>query len=120
MDGKSEADRVGSLLPLKPSWFHILLALREEAAHGFAIRSRVEERTAGGIRLWPVTLYGSIRQMVEEGLIEGLEGEEGAEADGRRRYYRLTGFGRAVLLAEADRLESLVREARMVQVGKRA
>jgi DNA-binding PadR family transcriptional regulator len=117
MSTKRGTERVTALLPLKPVWFHILLALREEAGHGFAIRSRVEERTAGGIRLWPVTLYGSIRQMVDEGLIEALEGEAEVDEDGRRRYYAITAFGRVVLLAEADRLESLVREARSVRVA---
>lgn len=111
------ARRVGGLLPLKPVWFHILLALRGEPAHGFAIRSKVEERTEGGIRLWPVTLYGSIRQMVEEGLIEALEGDSDPDDDARRRYYALTAFGREVLLAEADRLESLVRDARSIRMA---
>jgi DNA-binding PadR family transcriptional regulator len=113
MAEKRNAENVA--LPLKPVWFHILLALKEAAAHGFAIRDRVEERTEGGIRLWPVTLYGSIRQMEEAGLIEALEGDADPDGDGRRRYYELTGEGRRVLLAEADRLESLVREARAVR-----
>jgi DNA-binding PadR family transcriptional regulator len=115
--GAKRGNEIMRLLPLKPVWFHILLALREEAAHGFAIRSRVEERTEGGIRLWPVTLYGSIRQMVEEGLIEALEGDAGPDDDGRRRYYALTSFGREVLLAEADRMEGLVRDARAVRIA---
>jgi DNA-binding PadR family transcriptional regulator len=115
--GAERGKEVMRLLPLKPVWFHILLALREEAAHGFAIRSRVEERTEGGIRLWPVTLYGSIRQMVEEGLIEALEGDADPDDDGRRRYYALTSFGREVLLAEADRMEGLVRDARAVRIA---
>jgi DNA-binding PadR family transcriptional regulator len=113
----TNAEDVTRLLPLKPVWFHILLALREEAAHGFAIRNEVEERTEGGIRLWPVTLYGSIRHMVEEGLIEALEGDADPDDDARRRYYALTGFGREVLLAEADRLEALVQVARTVRAA---
>jgi DNA-binding PadR family transcriptional regulator len=103
---------MGRLLPLKPAWFHILLALKEGEAHGFAIRERVEVRTEGKVRLWPATLYGAIRRMTGEGLIEALEGDEDPDDDARRRYYRLTDAGREVLLAEADRLESLVRDAR--------
>jgi DNA-binding PadR family transcriptional regulator len=110
--------RVGRLLPLKPAWFHILLALKEGEAHGFAIRERVELRTGGAVRLWPATLYGAVHRLSEEGLIEALEGADDPDDDARRRYYRLTSLGREVLLAEADRLESLVREARSVRVAR--
>ena len=109
--------RIGRLLPLKPAWFHILLALKESDAHGFAIRERAEARTSGKVRLWPATLYGAIRQLTDKGLIEALEGGEEPDDDARRRYYRLTQLGREVLLAEADRLESLVRDARSVRVS---
>jgi len=111
-------NRSERLLPLKPSWFHILLALKEGAAHGFAIRERVESRTGGKLRLWPATLYGAVHQLSEEGLIEALEGEDDPDDDARRRYYRLTNLGREVLLAEADRLESLVREARSTAAAR--
>lgn len=104
--------RIGRYLPLKPAWFHILLALKEGEAHGFAVRERVETRTGGAVRLWPATLYGAIRQLAEKGLIEALEGQEDPDDDARRRYYRLTERGREVLLAEADRLESLIRDVR--------
>ncbi len=77
-------------LPLKPAWFHILLALADGARHGFAIRECVEERTGGALKLWPATLYGSVREMTEAGLIEPLEGEDDPDDDQRRRYYRLT------------------------------
>jgi DNA-binding PadR family transcriptional regulator len=105
------------LLPLKPQWFHVLLALGAGEAHGFGIRERVEERTGGKLKLWPATLYGTIRQLTEHELIEALEGEDDPDEDGRRRYYRLTAFGRRVLRAEADRLEGLVRDARAVGAG---
>lgn len=114
--GSLEA-RVGRLLPLKAQWFHVLLALAEGGAHGYAIRERVEERTGGKVRLWPATLYGTIHRLTDGGLIEPLEGAEDPDDDQRRRYYRLTPFGREVLLAEADRLEQLVREARTVRAG---
>ncbi len=103
---------VASLQPLKPAWFHILLALADGAQHGFAIRSRVEERTDGSVKLWPATLYGSIRELSGVGAIEALEGADDPDDDQRRRYYRLTELGRELLRAEADRLQALVDAAR--------
>lgn len=98
--------------PLKPVWFHILLALADGPDHGFGVRTTVEERTAGHVRLWPATLYGTLRRMAEAGLIDALEGEEDPDDDARRRYYRLTGAGTEALRAETERLESLVVAAR--------
>jgi DNA-binding PadR family transcriptional regulator len=98
--------------PLKAAWFHILLALAEGAQHGFAIREQVEARTDGSVKLWPATLYGSIRDLVAQGAIEALEGDDDPDDDQRRRYYRLTPAGREWLRAEADRLQALVDAAR--------
>ena len=110
------------LLPLTPVALNILLALADEERHGYGIGLEVRERTGGEMRLGPGTLYGSIRRMVDGGLIEESEGpaeEEGSESgrrreyDGeRRRYYRLTGFGGRVLAAEMGRLERVVSVAR--------
>ena len=118
----SASNRPGpeSLLPLKPAWFHILLSLRQGAQHGYAIRAAVEERSDGAVKLWPATLYGSIRELSEAGAIEALEGDEDPDEDQRRRYYRLTRFGTEVLRAEADRLQSLVDAARDASVVGRA
>jgi DNA-binding PadR family transcriptional regulator len=99
------------LLPLKPRWFHILLALADGALHGYAIRDAVEGRTDGALRMWPATLYGSIRELSEQGAIEALEGQDDPDDDQRRRYYRLTPFGRELLRAEAERLRELVEAA---------
>ncbi len=108
-----------ALIPLKSSWFHILLALAEEGAgHGFAIRSRVESRTQGRTRLWPATLYGTIRELSEQGLIEPLQGEDDPDDDQRRQYYRITPAGRRVLQAEADRLQALVDAVRTSDVAR--
>lgn len=101
-----------SFLPLKTAWFHILLALAEEPQHGYAIRSAVEERTDGAVRLWPATLYGSLRELSDAGLIEELEAVQEPDDDQRRRYHRLTDLGRDVLRAESDRLQALVDAAR--------
>jgi len=98
-----------SFLPLKPNWFHILLSLADREQHGYGIMNEVLDRTGGKLRLWPATLYGTIRKLIEEDLIEEsgerpLPGED----DARRRYYRLTGLGRRVVEAETQRLEELV------------
>jgi DNA-binding PadR family transcriptional regulator len=110
----------GSLLPLKPAWFHILLSLRQGAQHGYAIRASAEARSGGAVKLWPATLYGSIRELSEAGAIEALEGGEDPDEDQRRRYYRLTAFGEELLEAEADRMQSLVDAARGAAVAGRA
>lgn len=102
-----------SLLPLKTNWFHVLLCLAEHEQHGYGIMQEVLERTGGRVRLWPATLYGSLRRLLEEDLIEECERRPGREADDlRRRYYRLTAFGRGVLTAEIARLEELLKAAR--------
>jgi DNA-binding PadR family transcriptional regulator len=70
----------------------------------------VLERTNDKVRLWPATLYGTLKRLIEEGLIEESDERPAAELDdARRRYYRLTRFGRRVLHAESDRLQELVR-----------
>ena len=107
-------------LPLSPVALNILLALADEERHGYGIGLEVRERTGGKMRLGPGTLYGSIKRMVDGGLIEESEGRpEEKPEDGRRgydaerrRYYRLTGFGERVLTAEVGRLEGVVRTAR--------
>src|SRR5580658_1379742 len=104
---KQPTDR---FLPLKPQWFHILLALAGEEQHGYGIMQEVLERTMGKVRLWPATLYGSLKRMIEAELIEESPRRPRPELDdARRRYYRLTELGRSVLDAERERLEELVR-----------
>lgn len=102
-----------SHLPLTPAAFQILVALVDRERHGYAIMREVAERTDGAVRLGPGTLYGSLKRMLERGLIE--EGGERADpemGDERRRYYRITEFGLSVARAEARRLEGMVRAAR--------
>lgn len=101
-----------ALLPLPPAVLHILIALAEGEKHGYAVMQEVAERTAGKVRMSPGTLYGSIRKMLDDGLIEESFRSQPA-GDERRRYYRLTKFGRTVAAAEADRLSSLLRHARL-------
>jgi DNA-binding PadR family transcriptional regulator len=110
-------DRAAAFLPLKPAWFHILLSLSEQHAHGYAIRQAVQARTDGRIQLWPATLYGSLSEIVDAGLIEEWR-PGGAQDDVTRRCYRLTALGRRVLVAETERLDALVRLARAALRGK--
>jgi|SRR5687767_7766776 len=105
-----------SFLPLKPNWLHILLSLVEQEQHGYGIMQDVLERTCGKVHLWPATLYGSLKRLIEEGLIEESEERPSPEMDdARRRYYALTRLGRRVLAAESGRLKELVR---ILQTGK--
>jgi len=102
-----------SLLPLPPATFHILLALAGEDLHGYAIIQDVAARTDGELKLSAGTLYRSIQRLLEQGLlVEPRERPAPELDDERRRYYRITPFGRAVAQAEAQRLTQLVRMAR--------
>ena len=100
------------LLPLTPAVLNILLALADEERHGYGIMQEVEARTEGETRLGPGTLYGSIKRMLADGLIEESDERPDPEMDDqRRRYYRITDFGRKVAGAEAQRLARLVSAA---------
>jgi DNA-binding PadR family transcriptional regulator len=102
-----------SFLPLKPHWFHVLLSLADQEQHGYGIMQEVLDRTDGKIRLWPATLYGTMKRLMDEDLIEESAVRPAPEADdARRRYYKLTQFGRRVLTAESQRLNDLVRVIR--------
>ncbi len=99
-----------SFLPLTPNWFHVLLSLADEEQHGYGIMQEVLARTDGKVRLWPATLYGTLKRVMDEDLIEESAARPAPEDDdARRRYYRLTRLGRRVLAAESQRLEDLVR-----------
>ena len=100
------------LLPLTPPVFHILVALADGERHGYGIMQDVAARTDNKTRLSPGTLYGSIRKMLEQGLIQESEERPDPELDDeRRRYYRITPFGRRVAGAETERLAKLVGQA---------
>lgn len=104
---------VQAFLLLKTNWFHILLSLAAGEQHGYGIMQNVLEQTTGKVRLWPATLYGAIKRLIEAGLIEESDVRPAPEEDDpRRRYYRLTSIGRQVLDAECDRLQGLVRVIR--------
>jgi DNA-binding PadR family transcriptional regulator len=110
------APRSQTFLPLKPHWFHILLSLAGGEQHGYAVMQEVLQRTSGKVRLWPATLYGSIKRLIEAELIEESDERPAPELDdARRRYYRLTPLGSRVLDAECERLQELVRTIRVKQ-----
>ena len=103
-------------MPLKAQWFHIMLSLAGGEQHGYGIMQEVLGRTHGKVRLWPATLYGSIKRLIEAGLIEESDERPAPELDdARRRYYRLTALGGRVLDAECERLQELVRTIRVKQ-----
>ena len=110
MAKESDAE-VQGMLPLAPAFLHILIALGEGERHGYSIMQDVAERTGGRVRMSPGTLYGSIKRMLVDGLIEELT-TGAAGADERRRFYRITKFGRRVAAAEAERLTALLSQAR--------
>ena len=106
-------DTVDDFLPLPPATFHILMAVADADRHGYAIIQDVAERTGGAVKLSAGTLYRSIQRMLEDGLIVEIDERPDPEHDDeRRRYYRITPFGRAVARAEAQRLTDLIKLAR--------
>lgn len=99
-----------NLLPLSTPVFHVLLSLSQCELHGYRIIQDIEERTGGEVTLSTSTLYGAIKRMIRDGLVEPSEERPDPELDDeRRRYYRITEFGRAVARAEASRIERLAK-----------
>lgn len=109
-----------SLLPLPVATLHILLAVADADRHGYAIIQEVAARTGGEVTLSAGTLYRSIQRMVELELVEETDSRPAADLDDeRRRYYRITPFGRAVARAEVHRLQALVKLARSFGLATR-
>jgi DNA-binding PadR family transcriptional regulator len=104
---------IEELLPLRPVIFQVLLSLADEERHGYAIVQDIAERDSARIQLEPGNLYRTLKFMLDEGLIEESDRRPVVGRDDeRRRYYRITKFGRQVALAEANRLQALAAEAR--------
>jgi len=100
-------------MSLKPQWFQILLALADEERNGSDIMKEVLDRTDGAMHLWPGQLYGSLKQLGQEGYVEEVDVPADAEyGGGRPRYYRITRDGRRALVEEVERLASFVDAAR--------
>lgn len=105
-----------ALLPLAPLPLHVLIALAESELHGYAIKRSVRETSGGTLTPGPGSLYNAIKGLLAEGMIEETgERPDPHLDDERRRYYRLTEFGRAVANAEMLRLRELLKRARKIQ-----
>jgi DNA-binding PadR family transcriptional regulator len=101
------------LTPLSPAVFHLLLALGDGERHGYALKREIALCTGGKLNLGPGVLYGSINKMLELGLIEESDDRPDPHLDDeRRRYYRITSYGRKVARAEAARMRELVQLAK--------
>lgn len=113
----NQSRKAEDMLPLTPAVLHILLALADGERHGYGIMQEVRRRAGGQVKMGPGTLYGSIKRMLADGLIEEAgERPDPVLDDERRRYYRLTSFGLRVVQAEVLRLQQLVRLAQSKQV----
>ena len=111
-------DNPGAFLPLPASVMHIIVALANGEKHGYAIMGEVEELSAGALTMGPGTLYGAIKRMIDQGLLEETdERPDPALDDQRRRYYRLTPLGTQVGAAENARLRHLVSTADARRLG---
>lgn len=109
---KVDKDAIIDQLPLPLPMFHMLLALAEGERHGYALKREILRRTGGKLNLGAGALYGSIARMLERGLIQETEERPDSHLDDeRRRYYRITPFGRKVAAAEAVRMRDLVQLA---------
>jgi DNA-binding PadR family transcriptional regulator len=103
-------DDLSPFLPLSPAALHILLCLAAEPQHGYAIMQEVARQSGGQYKMGPGTLYDNLQKLMSQGLVEDAP-RPATNDDPRRRYYRLTGFGRRVLEADVERLKNVVREA---------
>jgi len=100
----------GQFLPLSPATLHILIALASEDRHGYGIMQEVARQTNDQYRLGPGTLYDNLQKLLDQGMVEEVDRRD--KDDPRRRYYRLTELGDAVVGAEIQRLESVFRKAK--------
>jgi DNA-binding PadR family transcriptional regulator len=101
------------LLPLKPLVFQVLLSLAPAERHGYGIVQDLSQRQSARLRIAPGNLYRTLRDMLNDGLIEESGRRPSPETDDeRRRYYRITRFGRRVAAAEAARLAAVLADAR--------
>lgn len=105
------ASQIELFLPLKPDVFEVLLALESGDVHGYGILKAIEAR---GIGMAASLLYRKLRRLMEDGLVaESVEPPADAGDDARRRYFRLTALGRAVMSAEAHRIVELSKSRRI-------
>lgn len=104
-------EEILQFLPLSPAALHILLSLAGEDLHGYAIMQEVTRQSEGQYKLGPGTLYDNLQKLIQKSFVQEI-GQRPGDDDPRRRYYRLAPLGRAVLAAETQRLDGVVREAK--------
>ena len=103
---------------MKRHWFFILLSLADRDRHGSGIVRDVLDLTGGELRLWPVTLYGSLDELREHTWIRELDSAPEPDEDrGHRRWFRITPLGRRALNAEIERMKALVTVAQRRLAG---
>jgi DNA-binding PadR family transcriptional regulator len=98
--------------PLTTAVLHVLISLSQSERHGYGILKDVLEQSEGRVKLGPGTIYGTLQRLMEAGWVEETNAPA-AGVDERRRYYRLTRQGRQALQTEIERLDALVRAARV-------
>jgi DNA-binding PadR family transcriptional regulator len=106
------SEDLSPFLPLSPATLHILLSLAAGERHGYGIMQEVARQSDGQYKLGPGTLYDNLQKMMRQSMVESAPSPS-EDDDPRRRYYRLTTFGRRLLSTEILRLEKVVREARV-------
>lgn len=113
-EARSPTERAGELVPLRPPVFEILLALGEEPRHGYAILQALRDPDGPDLHIETGPLYRHLKRLLDEGLVDQLDEPPPGTPDDERRtaYYELTTLGRAVVRAEAARLDGLIRETR--------
>lgn len=89
--------------------YYILLAL-QEPLHGYGIMQKTSSMSNGRLVLSAGTLYGALSNLLEKGWISPCG--ESPDTEGRRKMYRITEEGRAILKAEYSRLEELVNNGK--------
>jgi DNA-binding PadR family transcriptional regulator len=98
--------------PLTPAVFHILLALSNGERHGYGIMKQVEADSQGKVSMGPGTLYGSLKRMLDAGLVRESDKRVDPEMDDERRiYYQITGIGVKALEAELERYNHIISVA---------
>jgi DNA-binding PadR family transcriptional regulator len=100
-------------LPLTPAVFFILFALADGEKHGYAIMQEVSKLSAGKFRMGPGTLYTTIQRLLDLKLI--AETKDSIEAEGRRRYYKLTRAGKSLFAEELSRMDAVLRLAHAIK-----
>jgi DNA-binding PadR family transcriptional regulator len=104
-------DELSRFLPLSPAALHILLSLARQDLHGYGIMQEVARQSQGQYKIGPGTLYDNLQKFIHRGLVTEVR-RASAGGDPRRRYYRLSAFGRAVLAADLERLRAVLKQAR--------